>query len=331
MLVAFSCLVSVVVYYGFSTNYTARVFHESGFRAQYESGIYKYRILGRYLLLKTHRLAKSQNAPAHILRQLFAHPPASALVLDRQAEGTFYEAYFLQNTFFMAVASVFLYLILAGTTATETAYQVQLVVAATLLMGVSQYVVCPYDTLSYALILLSFLLIMRPFRFSFPLLVLVLVLSTLTRESAALTLSFYFAYKRAKLLQLARRETVQLSILLGAFLVTYTLLRLHFGFANAIWQDLLWRENFTNLYSLTGVLALPVVSYLICAGSPNLKPCLLFLAASSPYLVAMLIIGDCWEIRLWVPVWLGLICLAGNSPGKESPFGDDSDPRLVLG
>jgi hypothetical protein len=60
---------------------------------------------------------------------------------------------------------------------------------------------------------------------------------------------------------------------------------------------------------------MPIVSYLLCAGSRNLKRCLFFLAASSPYILAMPIIALGWEMRLWVPVWLGLICLAGSLPG----------------
>ena len=61
-----------------------------------------------------------------------------------------------------------------------------------LLILLTQYVVSPYDNLSYFLLLLSYLLIVRPFRFSLPILLAVFVAGVLTRETAALTLSFYF-------------------------------------------------------------------------------------------------------------------------------------------
>ena len=186
-------------------------------------------------------------------------------------------------------------------------------------MGLTQYVVCPYDTLSYSLLLLSFLLIVRPFRFSFPLLVLVTATSTLARESAALTLSFFFASHHTNLLRFRRKEVCRFAILVGAFAITYGLIRLHLGFDNgAEWDSVTLRLNLTNPFNLAGLAALPIVSYLLCAGSRNLKRCLLFLAASSPYLVAVPIVATGWEMRLWVPVWLGLICLAGDIPGNDS-------------
>jgi hypothetical protein len=318
--VAFPCLVGVVVYYGFGTNYTDHVFHEEGLRSQNQSAVYKYRILGPYLLIKTHQFIESPGALAGLVRRVFARSPASLQVLDTQADALFYAAYFLQNTLFMVLACVLLYFMLwirapvrdpSGT-----------IMLACLLMGLSQYVVCSYDTLSYALLLLSFLLIVRPFRFSFPLLVLATVVGALTRETAALTLSFFFAIHHTEILKLRGREVRRLAILVGAFAITYAGLRLYLGLDNrAVWHSGTLSTNMTNPFNLIGLAALPIVSYLLCAGSRNLKKCLLFLAASSPYIISVPLIATAWEIRLWVPVWLGLICLASSVP---------SDSRKIL-
>jgi hypothetical protein len=322
--VALPFFVSVVVYFGFGTNYTGGVFHEAGFRKQYESGIYRYRILGRDLLLQTHGFVTSENPVAGRLRWLFARPPASVGFLDPRVDATFYAAYFLQNTFFLVLACGLLYSILMLGTGTDPP-SVPLLVAV-LLMGLTQYVVSPYDTLFYALLLLSFLLILRPFRFSVPLLALLMVVSTLARESSALTLSFFFARHHDRLLGFRRKEVVQLAVLTAAFAVTYASLRLWLGFDHAVWQNLDLSRNLTSFHSLAGIAALPVVSYALCRGSRHLKSCLLFLAACSPYLVAMLVVASPWEMRLWVPVWLGLICLTNGVPDSEVPASGHSGP-----
>jgi len=45
------------------------------------------------------------------------------------------------------------------------------------------------------------------------------------------------------------------------------LLRILFGSGEAVWEEITLRTNLTHLLSLTGIMALPVVSYLLCAGS----------------------------------------------------------------
>jgi hypothetical protein len=307
--VVFPFIVSLVVYYGFATNYTGHVFNEAGFRAQYESGVFKYRVLGRELLLATHRLVNSQSFPAQVIRKLFARTPASLATIDPQADPTFYAAYFVQNTFFLVLSCILLYFLLSATAGPPVPVNY---VVGVLLMGITQFAVCPYDTLSYSLLLLSFFLIMRVFRFSFPLLAVVLCVGTLVRESAALALAFYFAYRYDEIASFRRRALSELALLIGAFVVTYGLLRVLLGSDQAIWQELTLRANLTHFMPLTGIAAMPVVAYLLCAGSKRIRQCFIFLAASLPYLLAMVMVGHTWEIRLWVPVWLGLICLAGS-------------------
>jgi hypothetical protein len=191
---------------------------------------------------------------------------------------------------------------------------------ATLLMGLTQYVVCPYDTMSYALLVLSFLLITRPFRFSFPLLVAAVVAGAMTKESTVLALSFFCAFHHANLLKFRRKELVQLLILVGAFVNTYALLRLLYGLNNrGQWQTVTLWLNLRDPFAWLGVASLPVLSYLLCVGTRHVKRCLLFLAACSPYIISMPVIAQVWETRLWVPVWLGLLCLARDIAGDSAP------------
>lgn len=326
--VVFPFLLSLVVYYGFGTNYTGGVFHEAGFRQQYEHGIYKYRVLGPILLIKTYGFMKSEWLPAPITRGFSKTLPASTRILDEQADGLFYAAYFIQNTFFLVLGSIVLYLLLTHRYPANASSVSSSQMIGTFLMVITQYVVCPYDTLSYSLILLSFLLIVRPFRFSYLVLLLVLVINTLSRESAALTLSFFFSYHYSKIISLNRKELRQLAGLVGMFFATYTLIRLHFGFDDhTLYQSVQLESNLRHPLGLAGILALPVVAYSLCAETRNLKRCLIFTLASSPYFLGMIAIASTWEIRLWVPVWLGLLILTRDIPNKSVQTTIDSAPE----
>ena len=70
-------------------------------------------------------------------------------------------------------------------------------------MALSQYTICAYDNLSYFLLLLSLLLIVRPFRFS-PLLLLGAYCGHAGPRVGRVTLSFYFAYHYVRIRQWRR-------------------------------------------------------------------------------------------------------------------------------
>jgi len=326
-------LLSLVVYYGFGSNYTDGVFHKAGFLSQYEHGIYRYRVLGRILLLGTDRFMTSETLPARLARRLFANLPASARTMDNQADPAFYAAYFVQNTFFLIMCSIILYMLLIPYNPEDLTFSSGPHMVGVLLIALSQYVVCPYDNLSYFLFLLSILLIVRPFNFSFVLLSLVLALSTLARESSALALPFYFAFHTRQNIRLKKKELVELLVLGGTFVATYVSLRIVLGFGDhPLYEEVRLARNFRGLWNLSGILLLFVVSFLLGTGSRNKKRCLAFFLASSPYILGMLAIARPWEVRLWVPIWLGLLILTGdiplNSPGQQvtvrrSPVADD--------
>jgi hypothetical protein len=296
------------------------VFHKAGFLSQYEHGIYKYRVLGRILLIGTHRFMTSETLPARVARGLFARLPASAQVMDKEADPNFYAAYFVQNAFFLILCSSILYMLLIQYNSGELSSSLGAHTVGVLLIALSQYVVCPYDNLFYSLFLLSVLLIVRPFRLSFVLLSLVLALSTLARESSILTLPFYYAFHLRQNTKLKKKELYELLFLGGTFVATYAMLRAFIGLETPFYKGVLLMINFTDLWSISGTLLLPVVSFLLCAGSQYKKRCIAFLLASSPYVLAMLIIARTWEIRLWVPIWLGLLILSRDiSPRAPKP------------
>jgi hypothetical protein len=318
--VALPFVVGYVVHYGFGTNYTADVFHERGFRRQYESGIYRYRILGRHLLLGTYGLMRSDFAPFRMLRSQCPEPPAGVKMLDDRADRVFYAAYFLQNTLFLVLCSLFMYGILARSPQAERTLKLALL---PLLIGLTQYVVCPYDTLSYALILLTFLLILRPPRYGLPLLLVALALSTLVRETAAIAIPFFVAHHWKDIAGGDARQLRRLGLLTGTFLATYLLLRVVLGFETAFCENVRLVDNLFSLRCLLGFLALGIFAYPLATASGSRRKAIVFLAASSPYWIGMLFIAVTWETRLWVPVWLGLMSIGrthadprGRRPGK---------------
>ena len=313
--VALPCLVSYEVYYGFGTNYTADVFHEEGFREQYESGVYRYRVLGRHLLLGTHSLMESDLFISRLMREKLPEPPAGALALDARTDPVFYASYFVLNTFFLMMCGILMYLILAGSPVAEMTLKL---LVAILLIGLTEYVVCPYDTLSYALVLLTFLLILRQQKFGLPMILLALAASTLARETAVLAIPFFIAHNWEGISARRPRQLRHLALMAGVFAATYLLLRVLLGFDSALWQNVRFLENISSTRSIAGFLALPVVAYPLTAVSGSRRKSLVFLAACLPYWLAMLVVAETWETRLWVPVWLGLLSMA---PPAGKPCG----------
>ena len=68
------------------------------FAAHYGQGIYRYRVLGPFLLLKTHQALMSDAIPPAVKQRFFRLPPLIA-VADKQADPCFYTAYVVLNTF----------------------------------------------------------------------------------------------------------------------------------------------------------------------------------------------------------------------------------------
>src|SRR6266540_2096359 len=136
-------IASSIVYQGFTTNYTTQVFSEQSFKNQYENGIYKYRVLGRVLLLKTYKLINSYELPT-------LTPFNSLKLLDRAGDIEFFSAYFYINTVFLCLTCMVLFFILGGHTKDTDFMNVDLpILFICFLIAITQYVIVPYDNISY--------------------------------------------------------------------------------------------------------------------------------------------------------------------------------------
>lgn len=306
------CLLSFVIYYGFFTAYVGEAFHREAFRAHYESGVYRYRVLGRELLLATHSVVVSQTKVGQLARRILPEAPRGMALADAKGDGWFYGSFFILNTAFLVGASLLLYAICfrGGLGAQDRALAAGKYSMGLLIMTLTQFVPTAYDMLSCFFLLAAAYLIVRPMRWGFAGVLLCVGLGALTRESAAMILALYLAYHVGDLMRLNREAIWRLTTMIALFAVVYVALRLYYGTEHAVCQMVRWRLNVMDQKSLFGLLLLPALCGLIMAGVARPMRCWVFLAACAPYALAMLTIANTWEVRLWVPVWLGLLVLA---------------------
>lgn len=297
-------ILSTVVYYGFSTNYTKGVFTKQGFEQQYNSGIYKYRVLGPALLNKTYDLVEKFDL----------------LTLENnEGDSEFYSAYYYLNTIFLCLTCITLFFVLGGGKSNDFKSVDLPILFMCCLMTITQYVVVPYDLLSYFFLSIAALLIINSNQKIWETIIMciVVIMATLTRETAALILAFHFAFyfkdiwKKTPNFKLNHKQ-LQLLVMFLCFLCTYLGLRFILGFENAVFQEITL-PNFNNLLQLLSILFITSISILFLITKETKKESYIFLLASTPYILPLIVISQLWEIRLWVPVILLLLIL--KNPG----------------
>jgi len=293
-------VLSFVVYAGFNSNYTSQGLTLQGFEEQYFNGVYRYRVLGRGLLFETYELVKNMSLP--VLESSVGDPQL-------------YSAYFYLNTIFLCLTCATLFFVLGGNKrASFLTVDLPLLFLCSL-MSLGQFVVVPYDTLSYFLLALSALVILKGKNSPWQIIVLgsLVILATLTRESAILIISFYFSVNYSQIWRKSKglrwtHEQVTLLVIAACFALTYLILRFILGFSQSLFQNLTFVGN-SNLLSAIGLLFLIGMVFLMLASSSRSKNSVLFTISSLPYLIPMGLIAVTWEIRLWVPFLILLLLL----------------------
>lgn len=292
-------VLSFVVYFGFQTNYTIDTFSLDGFTEQYNSGIYRYRVIGNNLLLHTYDLVKDNNLPTiHV----------------ENGDAQFYTAYFYLNTVFLCLTCTTMFMLLGGLKKNDF-FTVDLpLLSLTGLMTLTQYVVVPYDTLSYFFLSAAAWLILQKNekRWAVFALAFIVVLATLTRETASLILAFYFAVNFAGILKKPAKFTINpqqrdLIILTLCFIGTYVGLRVFYGTEQAIFQNII--PSNLALPGLLSILFFISIVFLLLTTKSSPREMLVFLLASLPYIIPLFFISVLWEIRLWVPILLLMLLL----------------------
>lgn len=308
---------SYIVYFGFTTNYTANAFSPPSFKDQYAHQVYKYRILSQYLLTRLDS-ALGDRFPSKAAEMRL-------LLQDNHASERFYYSYYYLNTFFMVLLSIVLVLLVdldnsINIPKNEKSLIVFLVI---LLINLTQYVVCPYDISSYFFQLLTifvFLKYLEKYFFtSLIVICLLLVIATLNRESSALTVSFLILLTLCKG-GLSKRSLFSLSPMVLSFLITYYSLRYFIKTPDPKNVTIDFVEFNLNFYiNRIGILFWFVFIYFTLAIGNSKENRLLIVAyhiISLPYIWTCFTAGILWEVRLYMPLFLGSLFLAKVDPSS---------------
>jgi len=304
--ILFSCITSYIVYFGFVSNYSHRMFSRPAFIDLYGKGIFHYRVLSRYWLLGLDDLIDPTG---------------------RQ----FYQTTFYFNTFFLVLTSIagVLLLHLPRTFRLSEGEKILYILLIPLVINITQFVLVPYDTLGYFFqLLIAYLFLAfyeKEYGFATLSISLLLVVSTLNRESSAINLSFlitlqYFMYGWN------RRTIFAAAAFILSFLVTYVLLRMVIGEAppsgpNALIGHL---GIFVNQVGIAFWLVIAAFVHLLANDRQNRRFLLCFYLLSTPYIFLVLKDGILWEIRLYIPLFLGSLLLSkldwamGSAPDRST-------------
>jgi hypothetical protein len=307
----FAWVISYVVYFGFTTNYTTSNFSPASFRKQYTHDVFRYRVLSQYLLLQLD----------HRLEGVVGDGPAEKrlLMMDESASRRFYLAFYYLNTFFLVLTALLLALLLekGNLFVLQSGEKLLFLFLAIALMGLTQYVVCPYDISSYFFEVLGIYLYFRlADRRALMLVVLslVTVVATLNRESSVLMVVF------VGMLAVCRegwtvRSVGVAGLLLGMFVVTYFGLRVVINEPDGVISPYhhLFFYNLGHLQNEIGGLFWLLLFYLTMAVAVDYRNrylICLFHIGCLPYIWTCLNSGILWELRLYMPLFLGGFLLA---------------------
>ena len=299
--------VNSFVYFGFANTYSTTILNHHQFIEQFHSGIYQYRILSGYLLMGIYQFLGEFNLDYSIFKFKF---------IEENSEPRMYLALYLLNTIFLTLCSLFIYGItkskLFNASKSEKIY---LPTVAILIMAVTQFVIVPYDCSSYfflALFIYLFLKYLKENKTSTLLLLgLTLALSTINRESSALSISFgaVLLYHQ---FGISKKSIVPTGIFVLVFIAIYLGLRLSRGSFDTN-DGLLIYENFTQAKNLLGLIFMGLLLHftlIICESKIQKKLIWSFLFFAIPYLAMCLLTGILYEVRLYVPIFLSTLVLS---------------------
>ena len=295
--VALPLLAFVVMHLFVFTNYTGDVFHEEGFVTQYSSGIYRYRVLGRELLLLTHE----------VVRAFVPEAPLS-LPRDPQATWPFYCSYLLVNGLFAIATSVAFYTLTFVRKDEPRDIDLAAYLCFLLVSAISYSAVTPYDQMSYFFLAASFLATRNENQWAAHLgLAVVTVLGLLTRETQALFTPAICTTARFGDRRLRRRRLWAGAFHLIVFAVCYLGLRFHYGFEHGLIHSVPSRswKHFASLLFWPPLFVLAWFFALRKVRDPRIAA--LFFGLSLPYSLTIAVSGLYAEFRLLVPLILCLL------------------------
>jgi hypothetical protein len=244
--------------------------------------------------------------------------------LDDNADETFYLTYFIIAavfTVFTALALLYLF-DTAPVNPMSPPQKIFITASLVLLIGFTQFVVTPYDTIGYFLLVAGALFFFKYLQtrklIHFVLVNALIIIATLNRESALLTLSLmaaiYFSQYGFNM-----RWLKFMIIPVLCYLVTWMVLRLLFKSEDVLTEGIkFWSNlNLRKASNLMGFLFAAITFYLVSnltENAANKKLVKNFLLMSLPYILMIPVIGIMIEVRLWMPIILGAVLISQFNP-----------------
>lgn len=311
LLLAFT--VNSFVYFGFVNNYSSKILNIESFQQQFQSGIYQYRVLSGYFVIWIYDLLSTLNIDYDIFKLKF---------LSSNSEPQMYLSFYILNTFFIVISAVLLTLITESKTFVATnSERILLVTVAIFTIAISQFVIVPYDVSSYFFLLLFFYFFLSYLKKqSVAMLILlsvVLIFSTLNRESSALSLSLAGALLYSKF-GLKKKTILPIAVLVLVFIAVYFGLRLVSENFSTNDGNLLI-QNFTDPKNILGILFWLVFfgfTLMLAKDKEAIKHILLFHLLSFPYIMLCFYTGIVYEIRLYMPLFITSLLLTKTEFSK---------------
>ena len=308
--------VQYVFYFRFTSNYMVNVFSEKNFKESYNHNIFRYRVLGKTVHLWLYRQLSGNT------KTIRANPlyEKRLTALDPEADSTFFLTYFILSTIFTTLSALALLYVFDSGMMVEMAElkKISFVLAFVMLSGFLEFVITPYDNITYFFIIVSGFLFWKFLNSRNPLYFLLLnfiiIVSTLNHESSMINLTFIMAvYFTHYGFHLKWLRFVIIPVL--CYVLTWIALRLYIHDAEPgmVTGGL---KLFVNLFTLHGIIGFlfPIIAFYILskiAENPvNKKMVWNFFLMASPYIIMIPLIGISIESRLWMPVIIGATLLS---------------------
>ena len=305
ILLAFT--VNSFVYFGFANIYSSKILNIQSFQEQFQSGIYQYRILSGYLLIAVYDFFSTLNLDYGIFKLKFLQP---------DSEPQMYLSIYILNTFFLILFAGLMVLITETKTFVATSSEKLLITGLSILaIGLSQFVIVPYDISSYFFLALFFFFLLKYLKDQSSSILMVLgviiLFSTLNRESSALSLSLAATLLYGKFG--LKKETLKPILFLGLiFIGVY--LGLRFTNENFSTNDgNLLLQNFTQPKNILGImfwLVFFIFTLMLAKDKKAIRAICLFHFLSFPYIILCFYTGILYEVRLYIPLFLTSLLLS---------------------
>ena len=311
MLLAFT--VNSFIYFSFGNIYSSKILNYADFSKQFHSGIYQYRILSGYLIFWIYETLSTLNIDYSIFKFRF---------LESRSEPQMYLSFYILNTIFLVLsAALLLFITETKNFITTNSEKTLLVSVAVFAIAITQFVIVPYDVSSYFLIVLFFYFLLKYLEknsdFNLIILVVILMISTLNRETSALSISLAatLLYSKYGL----RKEMVKPVLILAlTFIAVYLGMRfLHESFTTN--DGNLLFQNFSEPKNILGFLFWMVFflfTIIIAKDQHAKRNIILFHVFSIPYVLMCIYTGIMYEIRLYIPIFITSLLISRTDISK---------------